>query len=142
MDYRFQFDINIHLRPHTADCQHGKRPGRPLMPTLAGKRALGMGKFGIKFGLSNPGAADVSTREMTITINSVDPPTVKTMAGSTLITEEFVFNDGDQLSVTLIDIDAHGNRSVPSAAFVYTVVDDIPPPQPGPISVAAKRQID
>ncbi len=101
-----------------------------------------MAKFGIVFALPTPGASDVAQRELTVTVNGGDPPLVQTMQGAVLVSDEMVFTDADELSVTLVDIDEHGNRSQPSAAFSYSVVDDVPPPQPGDLGVSAKRQID
>jgi hypothetical protein len=109
---------------------------------LAEKRQTAMSQFGLKFSLPAPGASDVATRELTITVNGGDPPTVKSYPGSALITDELIFNADDALSLTLVDIDGHGNRSPASAAFVYTVVDDVPPPAPGSVGVSEKRQID
>jgi len=101
-----------------------------------------MSQFGFKIVLPPPGASDVATRELSITVNGGDPPTVKTYPGATLLTDEVVFNADDQLVMTLVDIDGHGNRSQPSAAFSYAVVDDVAPPQPGQLGVQDKRQID
>ena len=81
-----------------------------------------MSQFGFKIVLPPPGASDVATRELSITVNGGDPPTVKTYPGATLLTDEVVFNADDQLVMTLVDIDGHGNRSQPSAAFSYAVV--------------------
>lgn len=101
-----------------------------------------MAQFGIKFGLPAPGAVDVATRELSITTNGAEPPVVQTLAGMVNISEEVTFNDGDSFSVVLVDIDGHGNRSQPSAAFTGTVVDDVAPPIPGEVTLAEKRQID
>ncbi len=101
-----------------------------------------MSQFGIKFGLPPVGASDVAKRELTVTVNGIDPPQVVTMTGQPLLSDEMVFNADDVLSVSLVDIDAHDNRSPASAALVYTVTDDIPPPAPGVLSVGEKRQID
>lgn len=101
-----------------------------------------MASFGLKFQLPPPGASDVTTRELSVTVNGGDPPQIHNLAGSTLVTDEMVFQADDQLVLTLVDIDAKGNRSQASAAFSLTVVDDIAPPQPGELGVAEKRQID
>jgi hypothetical protein len=109
--------------------------------SLGEKKELGMSQFGLKFTLPAPGASDVATRELTITVNGGDPPQVKLYPGATLVTDEMIFNQDDTLSITLVDVDGAGNRSPASAAFVYTVTDDVPPPQPGSVGVTDKRQI-
>ena len=101
-----------------------------------------MAQFGLKFTLPAPGASDVNTRELTITVNGGDPPQVVNYAGNVLVTDELVFNADDSLVLVLVDIDGHGNRSSASPAFSYDVVDDVAPPQPGELAVAEKRQID
>ncbi len=101
-----------------------------------------MSQFGIKFGLPPVGAPDVVKRELTVTVNGGDPPQVVVMDGQPLLSSEMVFNLGDVLSVTLVDIDGGPNRSQPSAALVFTVTDTVPPPAPGVLSVGEVRQID
>ena len=101
-----------------------------------------MAQFGLKFALPPAGASDVNTRELTITVNGGDPPMVKNYSGTTVLTDELVFNADDNLVLILVDVDAHGNRSSASPAFSYAVVDDVPPPAPGDLAVAEKRQID
>ncbi len=105
-----------------------------------------MATFGIKFVFPAPGAVDVAQRELTVTVNGGDPPLVRTYPSSTatpaLLSDEWVFNDSDHLVATLVDVDGHSNRSQPSAAFTYDVVDDIAPPAPGELGVVDKHQID
>ena len=101
-----------------------------------------MATFGLKFALPPPGASDVNQRELSVTVNGIDTPEVHTYSGTTLLTDEIVYNADDSLVLVLVDIDGHGNRSQPSPALAYDVVDDVPPPAPGVIGVSEKRQID
>src|SRR5262245_5526338 len=117
-------------------------PPRPRRVNLAQKEELTMSQFGIKFGLPAPGASDVAQRELTVTVNGGDPPLVRTYAGATLTTDQWIFSTGDVVSASLIDIDGSNNRSQPSAAYVFAVTDDVAPPAPGQLGVAEKVQID
>ena len=112
------------------------------MVTLGEKRQLDMAHFGITFAFPAAGASDVAQRELTVTVNGGDPPLTRTYPAPADKSDEWVFSDGDSLVATLIDIDGHGNRSQPSAAFSYSVVDDVAPPAPGALGVSDKRQID
>jgi hypothetical protein len=119
-------------------------PPRPGRVFLASKRETEMAKFGLKFGLPPAGASDVTqggSRELSITVGGQDVPQVVTLPGAAMETDELTFESDAVLSLTLVDIDKSGNRSQPSAIFNYTVVDDVAPPQPGQLSVAAKRQL-
>lgn len=124
----------------------GVAPPRPRRVSLGQKSQYtgdgNVAKFGIKFNFPTPGSSDVVTRELTITKNGGDPPEVRTYPTETTVTDEMVFDAGDKLSLTLVDVDGAANRSQASAAFVYEVVDDVPPPQPGNLGVAEKRQIN
>lgn len=101
-----------------------------------------MATFGIVFAFPATGAVDVAQRELSVTVNSSDPPLTRTYPAPADKSDEWVFNDADHLLAVLVDIDAHGNRSQPSAAFEYDVVDDVAPPAPGALGVSDKRQID
>lgn len=105
-----------------------------------------MASFGITFALPAPGASDVAQRELSLTVNGGDPPQVRTYPSSAatpaLLSDEWVLADNDRVVATLVDIDGHGNRSGSSAALTFTVLDDVAPPPPGVLGVAAKRQID
>src|SRR5262245_52350620 len=117
-------------------------PPRPRRVNLAQKEELTMSQFGIKFGLPAPGASDVAQRELTVTVNGGDPPLVRTYPGATLTTDEWVLTSGDEVSVTLVDIDGHSNRSQPSAAYNFEVTDSVAPPARGQVGVTEMRQID
>ncbi len=101
-----------------------------------------MANFGVTFGLPATTVSDVANRELTVTVNGGDPPSSRTYLGTAILSDEWVFADGDNVSVTLVDIDGHNNRSQPSAAFVFVVTDTVPPPQPNSVGVNSVRQID
>lgn len=101
-----------------------------------------MSQFNYTFTLPPVGASDVANRELTVTVNNTAPPQVFTFPGQPMTTGVVgPFNDGDHLSLTLVDIDGHGNRSPSSAALDLDVVDDVAPAQPGNLSVASKTQV-
>ncbi len=99
-----------------------------------------MTQFGLIFSLPPVGAADVATRELSVTVNGA-APALTPLPGQPLLTPEMVFDQDDQLLIVLTDVDGAGNRSLPSNPFSYAVVDDVPPPQPGELGVSAKRQL-
>lgn len=83
-------------------------------------------------------ASDTKDREVTTAVTKEDgtvvEPTVKSYpAGDASF--EATFDRNDQVSLTLVDIDGSGNRSVPSEAFTFTATDTIAPPQPGQFAV-------
>jgi uncharacterized lipoprotein YbaY len=100
-----------------------------------------MDRWGITFSLPEPGAADVVKRELTVSITGVDEPIVQNLSGKALSSDQIEVDEDAELSVTLVDIDNAGNRSQPSAALVYKVVDDVPPPAPGTVSVGNKVEL-
>lgn len=118
-----------------------KAPPRPARVTLAEKEELDMDRFGLTFFLP-PAGNDVETRELSITVNGQDPPTVKTYGKPfPATTEQLIFNQDDELSLTLVDIDDAGNRSPASAALSVTVNDDVAPDAPGNLGVASKVEL-
>jgi len=125
----------------TINCGEAPPPPRPRRVFLAEKVELDMAQFGFKFALPAPGASDVAQRELTVTINGGDPPLVRTYPGATLTTDQWIFATGDVISASLIDVDGSNNRSQPSAAYVFTVTDDVAPPAPGELGVAEKVQL-
>lgn len=131
-------EICIRICEHRCD----DAPPRPGRVTLANTRQIDMSQFGLRFALPAPGAPDVTTRELSVTVNSGPNPVIVPVIGAALESEEAIFNDGDLLAVVLVDIDGHGNRSQPSAVFTYTVTDTVSPPTPGDLGVSNVRQID
>jgi hypothetical protein len=105
-----------------------------------------MSNFGYTFSLPAPEKpTDVKKRELQLTVAgvvqepilAVDDPTV-------LISNQVVLSDEGEpdVDVSLIDTDAKGNASSPSAPFSFKVTDDIPPATPGQLGIASKVQID
>lgn len=117
-----------------------KAPPRPARVTLAEKVELDMDRFGFTFALP-PSDPDTASRELSITVNGGDPPTVKTYQPTAAVTDQLIFNQDDQLVLTLVDIDDAGNRSQASAALSVTVNDDVPPATPGALGVASKVEL-
>jgi hypothetical protein len=100
-----------------------------------------MNYLGLKFPLPKP-ATPVETRELTVSINGASR--VFLLPGSAMLSDEFIFAETDNYSVTLVDIDEYGNRSAPSAALHGAVCDDLKPATPGelgPIVLANKRHL-
>jgi hypothetical protein len=94
----------------------------------------------IKFPLPKP-AAPVAQREVSVTVNN-GPARVSTLPGAALVSEEMIFRAGDTYSVTLVDIDANGNRSTRSKAMNGNVKEDMTPATPaqiGPLTPESKR---
>ena len=91
-----------------------------------------MNYLGLKFPLPKP-AAPVDRRELSLVVNS-EPARVVVLPGSALSSEEFLFGPEDSYRVTLVDIDAFGNRSLPSKAISGSASDDMRPAVPGPVT--------
>lgn len=121
-------------------------PARPGKVSIHSKEELSMSNFGYTFSLPAPEKpTDVKKRELQLTVAgvvqepilAVDDPTV-------LISNQVVLSDEGEpdVDVSLIDTDAKGNASSPSAPFSFKVTDDIPPATPGQLGIASKVQID
>ena len=134
-------NVNVNVR-------QGSVPPRPDRPSLGRKRELaslgatGMSQFGIVFNLPAPKASDVASRELIVTVQGQADPIVQTKPGDARESDELIFDADAIVRVTLSDTDAHGNHGAPSAAFVFTVVDDVAPGAPDAVGVLRKRQID
>lgn len=116
------------------------RPPRPSQVTVRHKEQLGMAQFAFTFNFPPPGASDVANRELSVAVNGVTPPQKRLYTAPVMVSDEWVFDDGDNIAVTLVDIDGHGNRSEPSPELSMAVIDDVPPPAPGELA-ATKRQL-
>lgn len=88
--------------------------------------------IGIKLQLPKP-AQPVERRELTIT-NKGESKTYL-LPGSATMSDEMVFTDEDSFKATLVDIDAHGNRSLPSDSLSVNVKEDMRPAKPEPMIV-------
>jgi hypothetical protein len=118
------------------------RPGppRPGPLRLAFKEQVSMSQFQLTFVLPPVGASDVAKRELSCTVNGGVAET-RIYDGQPTASDPWVFNADDTVTLSLIDVDGHGNRSEPSPALTFVVVDDVPPPAPGEIGIAAKVQL-
>jgi len=84
--------------------------------------------------LPAPGAPDVVKRTLKVTINGEAKDDVDAVGA------EIKANDGDKVSLVLVDTDDAGNESLPSAPFEFTAVDTIAPPAPGAVGVTLLRE--
>lgn len=84
------------------------------------------------------GAADVASRQVTVTIGTGDPQTIN-LAGTDLSTPELSGSDNDAVVGTLVDTDDAGNAS-PAREFSFVLVDTLAPPQPGELGIAITRE--
>ena len=98
-------------------------------------------KWELNFQLPTKSASDVVTQELSVAINGVASVVLGNFAAD-LTETGFIgeFNDNDALSITVVDIDGAGNRSPASEPALYTLVDDVAPPQPGMVGVMSKRE--
>ena len=95
--------------------------------------------FAYDLGLPHVGAPDVKTRELSITV--AGQASVLTFEASTRAHTLSGVPEGAVVSITLVDIDDAGNRSLPSPALVFTAVDDVPPDQPAAVVITNHHQI-
>jgi len=103
------------------------------------KRQIDMSQFGITFSLPEASAADVTTQELTVTWGS-EAATTTTYDATATTTDEYIGELPATIATSLVNIDAAGNRSTP-AEQSFSEVDDVAPPEPGLVGIAAKRQI-
>lgn len=98
-----------------------------------------MSRFGIKFNLPGPSAADVVSQELT-----VDWPGEATLTTdydpATAVSNEYTGELPATINVGLVDVDAAGNRS-DARTRSFSEVDDVAPALPGELSIGEKRQI-
>jgi hypothetical protein len=80
-----------------------------------------------------PTPHDVLTRRLSYSIGGADVVTVD-MSPTDVLLPGLLGEDGDTLSVTLVDIDDAGNSSEPREQE-FVLSDTIPPSQPGEIGV-------
>ncbi len=90
-----------------------------------------------KVNLPPPVDADVVTRELSVFVNGVTDPT---MVVEVTDATELSFNQGDNVSLVLTDVDDAGNRSAPSAALSFVATDSLAPQQPGDMTVELVRE--
>jgi len=95
--------------------------------------------LGVKFPLPKP-LAPVAARELPVTVNGT--ARVITLPGAAVSSDEILFADSDNYTVTLTDIDANGNRSHASNPLHGSIDDDMRPAKPGdlgPLALGDKR---
>jgi hypothetical protein len=109
-------------------------PRRPRRPALSLVREDGS-MLVYKLVLPPPGAPDVARRVLTAIVGDGEPTSEDVADG-----QEVRFNRGDQVILTLVDVDADGNASHPSDPYSFTAHDEIAPPQPGTIGVTEVRE--
>ena len=105
-----------------------KRPGMVFISQREGEDGM------LKFVLELPpkSAADVVSRELRF---SVGEQLFEVMLGAEDVeSAEFVGNDNDSVTGTLVDVDDAGNRSEPRE-FSFVLVDTLPPAQPGEVGL-------
>jgi len=95
----------------------------------------------LKYTINLPpaGASDVGQREVTTTVNS-DPPKT-TALPETATTYVDTFQNGDNVSIVLVDVDKAGNRSQPSDPLGFTATDTFPPPKPGELAIGNVEEV-
>lgn len=89
------------------------------------------------YGLALPPKTDtdVVSYELTEVVNGGDPRVAVVDE-----TTELSYNDGDEVSLSVVEIDADGRRSDPSDPFTFTATDTLPPPKPGQVGVNLLRE--
>jgi hypothetical protein len=85
--------------------------------------------------LPAPGAPDVTARELHVTLDQ-GADNVQTLPASAT-SAQVACNEGQAVSLFLVDVDDAGNESPPSPTLSYTAADVIPPPAPGPLTIAS-----
>ena len=92
-----------------------------------------------KFNLPEKSAPDVTSRELTVQSGTNDP-TLITLPPEVTETDTLQGNEGDVLTVSLVDIDDAGNRSE-ARTQEFTLADTIPPAQPGEIGLVVTEEL-
>lgn len=107
------------------------QPGRIRTPNLLGETVV----MGLKYTvtLPPPGATDVATRELSITVG--EGPTNVVQLDGDAVSHDFVVERDVAVSMFLVDVDGSGNRSPQSPTLAFTSRDTIPPAAPGEMSV-------
>ena len=87
--------------------------------------------------LPPPGAADVTIRELTVTVAG-GAPAVSDL-GPEEAPPEIAAEPGQDVELSLCDVDDAGNRSEVSV-LSFTASDTLPPPAPGQLGVTVVRE--
>lgn len=82
---------------------------------------------------------DVSERRLSITVNGETVEQARVFPSDTTSFGELSFAQGDNVVLTLVDVDDVGNVSQP-AVLEFVASDTIPPSQPGEFGVSLVRE--
>ena len=116
------------------------KPARVSLARVVQLEIDSMATFRHTFSLSPVTVSDVQTRKVSIKVGNEDP-IVQSLAGVALVSDPIDLDLGSVVTVTFQDIDTSGNASPISDPFTFTVVDTVPPPQPGAVGIATIQQI-
>jgi hypothetical protein len=83
--------------------------------------------------LPPPAAPDVISRELGISISG-QPAEVRSLGTADTLITGLKAPQGTTVSLSLVDVDDAGNRSIPSYK-TFEALDTIPPPQPGELGI-------
>jgi hypothetical protein len=83
--------------------------------------------------LPAPGAADVVARELTMQVGGEAPVAVPVVVGQAVV-DGLKAPQDSSVTLSLVDVDDAGNRSLPSI-FQFVAQDTLAPPQPGELGV-------
>lgn len=102
----------------------------------------GENKMALVYSLScdAPVDSDVVERRLTVVTNGrVGPATV--FPKDTVDFGEFTFAQGEEVIISLVDVDDAGNQS-PPATLEFFATDTLPPATPGGFSVSLLREVE
>lgn len=89
--------------------------------------------------LPAPGAADVVSRELVVSVNGGEAQTLS-LDGAATESSELSGEQDNSVTGTLVDIDDAGNRSEPRE-FSFVLVDNLAPPQPGELGLRVTAEV-
>lgn len=119
------------------------RPGRPLDPVLVRETAVGLV---YQFPLPPPHPDtidDVRLRRLAVSVNGADRAPIEVAFDPNAADNpvpEGEFQQGDEVTVALIDVDDAGNSSPPSPPYSFTAADTLPPSAPDQPSAVLVRE--
>ena len=98
--------------------------------------------MGLVYGFSCdiPVDGDVSERRLSVSVNDKEP-VVSVFDATATDLGEFTFTEGDNVVLSLVDVDDVGNVSEP-AVVEFVAADTIPPSVPGGFTVSLLREVD
>lgn len=114
------------------DLQLKLGPSDPVRIVITGENAMA-DLIQFKVVLPAKSAPDVSFREVTLIIND-GTPDIRNLAADALELNALEGPQDATVSVSLVDVDDKGNRSIPSTASLL-LTDNVAPPQPGEIGL-------